>query len=393
MRLDRRTILTATTAGLASAALPHATQAAPPAPTALLVDSFLPPNSSSPPTPAQDTVAIQGAIAAAAATGGVVVFGARTYTLAATINLPSGVSLLGTSIGARAINAPGPGTIITRTPMSGVMFQAAGTPAAGNAAVALVRSITLDSIFFNGANAAADLMQISYAQYIVIARCAFTNTAGRHLSLTTVFDSRIDDTDFVSGGSAATQTPMIQITTSGQDAQTANNIYFVGCRHETFPYVALYVTGANLNTNNIVLTNCKYESTANVEFIHIENTAAVSFNAVLLFLQGGTAPSLLYFKKTRGIIGDLSLGAARTAGLTNYLLFDEGSGAGELKIFVNDLSDGITAPNTPVLDEVVSFVDGAPPPAFENGNFIALAIYGHNFNATPPFSTLTIAPA
>ena len=36
---------------------------------------------------------------------------------------------------------------------------------------------------------------------------------------------------------------------------------------------------------------------------------------------------------------------------------------------------------------------GAPPPAFENGNFIALSIYGHNFNATPPFSTLTIAPA
>lgn len=372
---------------------PSAVQGASPAATAVLVDNYLPAGSSSPPTPAQDTAAVQGAIAAASASGGVVVFGARTYTLSATIALPSGVSLLGTSIGARPINAPGPGTIITRTPTSGVMFQAAGTPAAGGTAATLVRSITLDSIYFNGANAAADLMQFSYVQYLVITRCAFTNTAGRHLSLTTVFDSRINDTDFVSGGSAATQTPMIEIFTSGQDSQTSNNIYFLGCRHETFPYIALYITGANLNTNNIFLAECKYESTTNVEFIHIENTAAVYFNAVLLYFQSGAAPSLIYLKRTRGIIGDLSLGAARTASLTNYLLFDSGSGAGELKIFVNDLSNGITAPTTPVLNAVVSFVNGAPPPTFENGNFIAVSIYGHNFQAMPPFSTLTIAPA
>ncbi len=406
MHLDRRRIFAGAAAGLAGAALPGAARRAPQrqrqqrhaaattqAPTAILVDSFLPAQSSSPPTPAQDTAAVQGAVAAAAAAGGVVVFGARTYTLAATIVLPSGISLLGTSIGARAINAPGPGTIITRVPNGGVMFLAAGTPAAGSTAVSLVRSIAIDSIFFNGANAAADLMQFSYAQYIVITRCAFTNTLGRHLALTTVFDSRIDDTDFVSGGSAATQIPMIEISTSAQDSQTANNIYFVGCRHETFPYIALRVTGANLNTNNIFLANCKYESTSNAEFIHIENTAAVYFNAVLLFLQGGTARALVYFSRTRGIVGDLSLGAARTATLTNYLLFDTGSGAGELKIFVNDLSNGTTAPKTPVLDEVVSFTGGAPPPVFENGNFVAVAIYGHNFNATPPFSALLIAPA
>jgi hypothetical protein len=153
------------------------------------------------------------------------------------------------------------------------------------------------------------------------------------------------------------------------------------------------VTGSNLNTNNIFLTDCKYESTSNAEFIHIENTAGVYFNAVLLFLQSGTARALLYFSKTRGIIGDLSLGATRTSDLTNYLLFDAGCGAGELKIFVNDLSNGTTAPNTPVLEEVVSFVGGAPAPVYENGNFLAIAIYGHNFSATPPFSTLWIAPA
>lgn len=406
MRVDRRMIVAGAAAGVAGAALPGAVlgatapKAAPSAgaptmtqaATAILVDSFLPAQSSNPPTPAQDTAAVQGAIAAAAAAGGVVVFGARTYTLAATIALPSGISLLGTSIGARAINAPGPGTIITRVPNGGVMFQVVGMPASGSTPAALIRSITFDSIFFNGANAAADLMQLSYAQYIVIARCAFTNTQGRHLSLITVFDSRIDDTDFVSGGSATTQTPMIEISTSGQDGQTANNIYFTGCRHETFPYIALRVTGANLNTNNIFLTNCKYELTSNAEFIHVENTAGVYFNAVLLFLQNGTSRALIYFSKARGIIGDLSLGAARTADLTNYLLFDTGSGAGELKIFVNDLSNGTTAPRTPMLDEVVSFV-GATPPAFENGNFVAVTVYGHNFNAAPPFSTLSIAPA
>jgi hypothetical protein len=404
MRLDRRTIVAGAAAGIAGAALTEAASGAPPsranrstaqgttAATAILVDSFLPAQSSNPPTPAQDTAAIQGAIAQAATSGGVVVFGARTYTLAATIELPSGTSLLGTSIGARSINAPGPGTIITRVPNGGVMFQVIGMPASGNTQVALVRSITIDSIFFNGADSAADLMQFSYAQYIVITRCAFTNTLGRHLALTTVFDSRINDTDFVSGGSAATQTPMIEISTSAQDAQTANNIYFTGCRHETFPYIALMVTGSNLNTNNIFLTDCKYESTSNAEFIHIENTAGVYFNAVLLFLQSGTARALLYFSRTRGIIGDLSLGAARNSGLTNYLLFDAGCGAGELKIFVNDLSNGTTAPNTPVLEEVVNFVGGAPPPVYENGNFLAVAIYGHNFNATPPFSTLWIAP-
>ena len=405
MRLDRRTIVAGAAAGLAGAALTDAASGAtssatskaqatqPVSATAILVDSFLPAQSSTPPTPAEDTAAIAGAVAQAATSGGVVVFGARTYTLATTITLPSGISLLGTSIGARSINVPGPGTIITRVPNGGVMFQATGVPASGSTAVALVRSITLDSIFFNGADSAADLMQLSYAQYIVITRCAFTNTQGRHLALTTVFDSRINDSDFVSGGSAATQTPMIEISTSGQDAQTANNIYFTGCRHETFPYIALMVTGANLNTNNIFLTDCKYESTSNAEFIHIENTAGVYFNAVLLFLQSGTARALLYFSKTRGIIGDLSLGAARTSDLTNYLLFDAGCGAGELKIFVNDLSNGTTAPSMPILEEVVSFVGGAPPPVFENGNLVAITIYGHNFNATPPFSTLWIAPA
>lgn len=95
---------------------------------------------------------------------------------------------------------------------------------------------------------------------------------GKQLLLWEAFDSRIYNTNFEWGGRANGLSAIELRSTNGGDENNptyeyTNNIYFDGCRFETYTGTALETTGSN--TNLIFINNCKFES-RQVKYPHIK---------------------------------------------------------------------------------------------------------------------------
>ena len=147
-----------------------------------------------------DAATLQAAVNAAqvAGHGGVLLLSARTYTLNATVILPSGTRLLGSGAPATGSAAPiVPGTVITGTI---VLLRASSSPAAP-AELLSFQAITFDGATGGGAGA-ADLIELFAAGDVRFERCIFQNASGRYLTLWQAVGVQIVDCAFLGGGSA-----------------------------------------------------------------------------------------------------------------------------------------------------------------------------------------------
>lgn len=255
---------------------------------------------------ADETEAVRSAIAAARACGGALLFSARAYRISGTLELPSGLQL----IGAGAVGGAGPdevpGTVLRRTSEC-VMLRMAGHSFRGGGPTR--HSLRLRGILFDGGDFTSDLAQFVAVSRVIITDCFFIRSRGRHLLLHEVFDSRIGNTDFDGGGGTAALSPPAIELRSGEGYEYTNHVHFTGCRLESYPGTAIALTGAN--TNKIYLTDCKLESLAS------NRPALTAGNAVALHLAGvqitargdpGAAlDSLLSFQDSSFIVGDVIL--------------------------------------------------------------------------------------
>lgn len=254
---------------------------------------------------ADDTVAIRSALQAACTVGGVLLFSARVYRISGTLDVPSGVHMVGTG----AVGGAGPDEVVgttLRRVSDCVMLRMAGRSFRGGGP--MKHSAALRGILLDGGDFASDTAQFVAASRVTISDCFFVRSRGRHLLLHEVFDSRISNTDFDGGGTADGNTPAVELR-SGGGYEYTNHVHFTGCRLESYPGVALALTGGN--TNKIYVTDCKLESLAS------NCSALVANNAVALHVAGlqitgrghpGTVlDSLLSIQDSSFIVGDLML--------------------------------------------------------------------------------------
>jgi hypothetical protein len=327
---------------------------------AVFVDDFVKPGDR------DDTPAIRAAIEAARRGGGPLRFAARVYNISETIEMPSGLNMIGA--GRTRLRDPEiPGTVIRRT-ADVVAFSAKGVSVLSGAH--LKHSISIRYMLFHGGDFASDFMQFTATAYIYITECFFTQTQGRHLLMWEVFDSRIVNTDFEWGGSLKSGTPMIELR-SGGGYEFTNMIFFVNCRCESYPATALAITGNN--TNKIFFTNCKFESGQSAQpALTLERATVVHFSPVQIFSRG---PKDGHFAA--------QVVARRCSGLFGTLLCEHrgpGNGGAQLDAIVTasecqavDLTVHSYEPSSGVPPENTVRFDGSPSPSLEAHGFVRSA--------------------
>ncbi len=267
---------------------------------------------------ADETGAVRRAIMAARDYGGRLMFSARTYRIGGTLDLPSGIQLIGAGAVAGAGPDEVPGTVLQRI-SDCVMLRMAGQSFRNGGPMR--HSAQLRGILFDGGDFTSDLAQFVAVSRVTITDCFFLRSRGRHLLLHEVFDSRIGNTDFDgggrsgSGGTAALAPPAVELR-SGDGYEYTNHVHFTGCRLESYPGTAIALTGGN--TNKIYLTDCKLESLAsNRPALTASNAVALHLAGVQITARGeagATLDSLLSIQDSSFIVGDLILEHAAWGG-------------------------------------------------------------------------------
>lgn len=311
---------------------------------AIFVDDFVRPDDG------DDTRAIKAAIEEARRTGGTLHFAARLYKISETIEMPSGLNMVGA--GRTRLRDPEiPGTTIQRQ-RDVVAFAAKGVSVLAGAH--LKHSISIRNMAFHGGGFSSDFMQLTAVAYVYITECFFTQAEGRLLSMWEVFDSRVVNTDFEWGGSPKRNAPMIELR-SGGGYEFTNQVFFVNCRCESYPGTALAITGNN--TNEIFFTNCKFESgQATRPAITLENAAVINFAPVQIFSRGPKGARFegqVSARKCSGLFGSLlcehrgpSVGGAQLDSIVNLVECQ----AVDLLVHSYDPSSGIAPERTVQID-------------------------------------------
>lgn len=304
-----------------------------------------------------DTGAIRRAIDEAVRVGAVVLFSGREYRIRDTIDLPTGIQLLGAGAVPGKEAGGITGTVLRRT-SDVVMLRAKGNPFLRGGPMR--HSLVIRGMLLTGGDQASDLVQLVSAARVTIQDCFFIGSKGRLLLLWEVFDSRIVNTDFEWGGTAGPGTPMIELR-SGGGMEYTNQIHFVGCRCESYPGTAIALTGRN--TNEIFFTNCKLESMLSVTTepaLTVSGANVVRFGGVQVTSRGNqeaTIKALVAVRDSAFLTGDLYLEHinhdGKGAKLSSYL--DLGASQGvDLRMFVYDGSTRLPAESYVSLDRARS---------------------------------------
>lgn len=339
-------------AGASLGAMTSEAAGAPPARGAVvLVDSF------AGPAGGDDTAAVRRAIEEAMRLGAVVLFSGREYRIGGTIDLPTGIQLVGAGAVPGAGSNGARGTVLQRT-ADVVMLRIKGSPFQRGGPMR--HSIMIRGMLLHGGDQSRDMVEMVSASRITVQDCFFVGSKGRNLLLWEVFDSRIVNTDFEWGGAAGSRVPMIELR-SGSGLEYTNQIHFVGCRCESYPGTAVALTGGN--TNEIFFTNCKFES-----MLAISNDPALTLSGAVLVHFGGvqvtsrgnreaTLRALVAARESSFLTGDLYLEHidhdGQAAKLSSYL--DLGSSqAVDLRMFVYDGSTRLPVESYVALDKARS---------------------------------------
>ncbi len=237
--------------------------------------------------------------------GGMLLLSARTYRVSGTLDLPSGVQLVGSGAVGGAGPDEVPGTRLQRTSdcvmlrMAGRSFSAGGP---------MKHSAQLRGIRFDGGGFRSDLAQFVAVSRVTINDCFFVGSRGRHLLLHEVFDSRIGNTDFDGGGTVDAACPAVELR-SGDGFEFTNHVHFTGCRLESYAGTAVALTGAN--TNKIYVTDCKLESlVSNLPALTARNAVALHLAGLQVTgcgRPGAVIESLLSFQDSTFVVGDVIL--------------------------------------------------------------------------------------
>ncbi len=103
---------------------------------------------------------------------------------------------------------------------------------------------------------------------------------------------------------------------SGQGLEYTNSVHFVGCRCESYPGIAIALSGRN--TNKIFLTNCKLESLASSDpALLMQGAKVVSCQGVQITgrgSSGATLRALVAARQCSFLLGDITLEHAAWGG-------------------------------------------------------------------------------
>lgn len=135
---------------------------------------------------------------------------------------------------------------------------------------------------------------------------------GRQALFWELFDSRIQNLESEWGGDS-TLVPAIELrSTNGGDSanptlEFTNQVYFTGCRAESYLGSAIVSTGDN--TNEIYFNNCKYESINLTTAPHIDlaNSVGFHFSSVQISTRSDVVASPIRFNKCSNMYGDIDI--------------------------------------------------------------------------------------
>jgi hypothetical protein len=212
-----------------------------------------------------DTSAIQAAITAAGAAGGVVYLPAGDYAVTSLVlnngtTGYTGVRLVGDSAGGTTLKKL---TAVPLIVMSG--------PATDTTGVTHCKYCSLENLHLNGAGLAGLAIQAYYADNLYFRDVWIKDNYDTCIDTAEFWDSRFYNVVIETSGSLtnSTSTPNVLLRNSaassgfGYSTDNVNQIHFVGCRFEDFRQGAVWIergVSSSNNPNGIFLTNCKMES-------------------------------------------------------------------------------------------------------------------------------------
>jgi hypothetical protein len=324
-----------------------------------------------------DTTAVQAAITAASATGGVVYFPEGRYLCTpgvstAALAVPSNVRLVGAGRKAATILKGGNGILIA---MSGPSTDLTGATHC--------RYSSIEHLGINGNSKTGLILQLYYADNLLFRDVYVTSNNDLVVDSAEFWDSRFEDLTIESctGTVNSTTQPNIWLRNSaaasgfGYTTDCVNQIYFTGCRFENFGTGALWITqgvAATNNPNGIYIVNCKFEADnfQGGPFLKTDSSCTSIYATNCYLNAGGFAGG---YSTAQNIIG----WAASSSSLENIYIANEGAAT------INSGVDLYSGPSTTtVLRNVVGHYQTSPTGAhifFEassTGAFLIENCYG-----------------
>ncbi|MFC5666503.1 glycosyl hydrolase family 28-related protein [Kitasatospora misakiensis] len=214
-----------------------------------------------------DTAAVQGALdAAAAAGGGVVYFPAGKYLVVPTAGAPA-LRVGGNDI--RLIGAGSRASMLVKGG-NGILLRMSGAGADASGATHR-RYCSVENLGFNGNRRTGLVLELYYNDNTVIRDVYITSNDDLCIDAVEFWDSRIHNlvVESSSGPAGSTSQPNVWLRNSsatsgwGYSTDNVNQVHFTGCRFEAFGTGALWITQGTAGTNNpngIHLTDCKFET-------------------------------------------------------------------------------------------------------------------------------------
>lgn len=187
---------------------------------------------------------------------------------------------------------------------------------------------------------------------------------GRQILLWECFDSRFTNTDIEWGGSYTYQNLFGIELRSSEGYEYTNNIYFTGCRFESYPGTCLGTTGEN--TNKITFHNCKFESYNCLSNKHLNITKASSIYFKSCFFAGdlGNTYNCVYLDQVFDFEIDGFIEHSNVKGIAyknKKFLYASGSGKRIINITLNNK-------NAYEIDDVTFGIETYQTDLYKKGN-------------------------
>ena len=222
---------------------------------------------------ADDTAAINSAIAAAVkAGGGVVYFPIGTYLVTPPSSTSPALSVGGN--GVRLVGASSKAATLVKM-ADGILLSMSGIWEAGASGDDHRKYCSIENLGFNGNGLTGSVLELYYADNLYFRDIFISSNKDLCIDIVELWDSRFYNLVIESstGSANSTTQPNIWLRNSttatsgawGYSGDNNNQIHFIGCRLEAFGTGALWInqgTGSTNSANGIYLTDCKFESSS-----------------------------------------------------------------------------------------------------------------------------------
>ena len=201
-----------------------------------------------------DSAAIQAAINALPASGGIVYLPAGDYVLTSGLTLPTNSTLRGDGWNSTALKPSSDFTVLT----------IAGSSTSVRTKYVTVKELRIDGSSRGGSYLVNPAVKVKWSSEIRFQRVFFNWLLCEALRMVEVWDSRVSDCWFADcGGNTGTQPAIYLLSFESPNTPTdnVNNIWFVNLHVESFRDGGLWMTGdSGHRPNKIRVVNGKFES-------------------------------------------------------------------------------------------------------------------------------------